>query len=128
MQPHDTHPTAAESVESAQGQSAATIQAIATKMPVPAIAPVQVAPKVPAESRSSALEIAPGTPLWHYWTTGAGTARWLPDPAPWTALHDALISEGVPTGQAQGLATNIMMATPEGRAAFAAHHQGGHGG
>jgi hypothetical protein len=43
---------------------------------------------------------------------------------PWTTLRDALISEGVPASQAAGLATNIMMATPAGRALFKAHHPG----
>lgn len=41
---------------------------------------------------------------------------------PWTTLRDALIKEGVPAEQADGLATNIMMATPAGRALFKAHH------
>jgi hypothetical protein len=41
---------------------------------------------------------------------------------PWTKLRDELIKEGVPASQADGLATNIMMATPAGRALFKAHH------
>lgn len=41
---------------------------------------------------------------------------------PWTTLRDALIKEGVPARMADGLATNIMMATPAGRALFKAHH------
>jgi hypothetical protein len=45
-------------------------------------------------------------------------------PHPWATLRNALISEGVPVNQAAGLATNIMMATPAGRALFKAHHGG----
>jgi hypothetical protein len=51
-----------------------------------------------------------------------GLARYIGSAHPWTALRDALISEGVPATQADGLATNIMMATPAGRAAFKKHH------
>lgn len=75
-------------------------------------------------SLASRLEIGRGSKLWIYWTVGKGTARWMTKPHPWTALRDALLAEGVPAGQADGLATNIMMATPQGRALFKLHHQG----
>jgi hypothetical protein len=45
-------------------------------------------------------------------------------PNPWTTLRAELIKEGVPAGQAAGLATEIMRATPAGRALFDAHHKG----
>jgi hypothetical protein len=41
---------------------------------------------------------------------------------PWTTLRNALIKEGVPAHMADGLATNIMMATPAGRALFKKSH------
>lgn len=66
-----------------------------------------------------------GSKLWRYWTGPKGSARYMGNPHPWTALRDALIKEGVPPGQAPGLATNIMMATPAGRALFKAHHKAG---
>jgi HK97 family phage portal protein len=93
-------------------QPAVPIQALAQRLPV-------------TGTRASELEISPGTSLWIYWTVGKGTARWMEKPHPWTALRDALISEGVSPRQAVGLATNIMQATPAGKALFAAHHQGG---
>jgi hypothetical protein len=57
-----------------------------------------------AESR---LQVGQGKHLWRYWTKGAGLARWADAAHPWTALRDALLSEGVPADQADGLATNI---------------------
>lgn len=75
--------------------------------------------------RASQLEFGRGSKLWKYWTGAKGTARYAGSPTPWTTLRDALISEGVPATQADGLATNIMLATPAGRALFKAHHQGG---
>jgi hypothetical protein len=51
----------------------------------------------------SGLEHGHGVPLWHYWTVGPGRARWQT----WTQLHAALLKEGVPPGQAAGLARNI---------------------
>jgi hypothetical protein len=74
------------------------------------------------EAFLSRLQIGRGSKLWRYWTVGKGVARWMRALHPWTALRDALLSEGVPAGQANGLATNIMMATPAGRALFKAHH------
>lgn len=71
----------------------------------------------------SGLQFGHGTQLWVYWTVGKGQARWITSPTPWTTLRALLIKAGVPVGQASGLATEIMQATPEGRAAFAAHHQ-----
>lgn len=75
----------------------------------------------------SNLEFGPGSSLWKYWTGPEGMARYIGHAHPWTALRDALASEGVPAAQADGLATNIMEATPAGRAAFKAHH-GAHAG
>lgn len=72
----------------------------------------------------SGLQFGRGSKLWEYWVGPKGTARYIGNPHPWTALRDALIKEGVPVTQADGLATNIMMATPAGRAAFKAHHSG----
>lgn len=51
----------------------------------------------------SGLEHGKGVPLWHYWTVGPGRARW----STWTQLHAELLKEGVPPGQADGLARNI---------------------
>jgi HK97 family phage prohead protease len=63
-----------------------------------------------------------GEKLWRYWTGPAGFARYASSPNPWTTLRDALVMEGTPAEEADGLATNIMLATPAGRALFAAHH------
>ncbi|MFI6308485.1 HK97 family phage prohead protease [Amycolatopsis thailandensis] len=70
----------------------------------------------------SNLKNGPGSPLWTYWISPEGLARYAGSAKPWTALRDALLKEGVPTTMADGLATNIMQATPAGRALFAAHH------
>jgi hypothetical protein len=71
---------------------------------------------------ASKLPFGPGSKLWVYWTVGEGSAKWLGSPTPWTTLRDLLIKAGVPDHEAPGLATNIMRATPEGRALFKAHH------
>ncbi|OXM73082.1 MULTISPECIES: HK97 family phage prohead protease [Amycolatopsis] len=73
----------------------------------------------------SNLKYGPGSSLWEYWVGPEGFARYAASPHPWTALRDALIAEGAPTSMADGLATNIMQATPAGRALYAKHH-GGH--
>jgi len=73
----------------------------------------------------SGLQVGRGSKLWAYWTGPEGFARYAHATHPWTTLRDALIKEGVPATQAGGLATNIMMATPAGRALFKAHHGGG---
>ncbi|GAB3154241.1 hypothetical protein GCM10027258_57820 [Amycolatopsis stemonae] len=70
----------------------------------------------------SNLKHGPGSPLWKYWTGPEGFARYAGAADPWTTLRDALIKEGTPATMADGLATNIMQATPAGRALFAAHH------
>ncbi|MGA6164302.1 HK97 family phage prohead protease [Amycolatopsis magusensis] len=70
----------------------------------------------------SDLKHGPGSPLWKYWTGPEGLARYAGAAHPWTALRNALLSEGVPASMADGLTTNIMQATPAGRALFAAHH------
>lgn len=74
----------------------------------------------------SGLQYGRGTALWRYWTGPRGFARYAHSPNPWTTLRDALIKEGVPAAQAPGLATEIMQATPAGRALFKAHHSGAH--
>lgn len=51
----------------------------------------------------SGLEHGRGKSLWNYWVHGPGRSRWQT----WTQLHAALLSEGVPPGQAEGLARNI---------------------
>lgn len=70
----------------------------------------------------SNLKYGPGSPLWKYWTGPEGFARYAGATDPWTTLRDALLKEGVPATMADGLATNVMHATPAGRALFAAHH------
>lgn len=70
----------------------------------------------------SGLQFGRGTRLWIYWTVGEGQAKWLTSPTPWTTLRALLVKAGVPVLQAPGLATEIMRATPEGRAAFKLHH------
>ncbi|MEU8636785.1 HK97 family phage prohead protease [Amycolatopsis sp. NPDC048633] len=70
----------------------------------------------------SNLKYGPGSPLWKYWTGPEGLARYGAAAEPWTTLRDALLKEGVPVTMADGLATNVMQATPAGRALFAAHH------
>lgn len=51
---------------------------------------------------------------------GKGQAKWIGSPTPWTTLHALLLKYVGPA--AAGLTTNVMMASPEGRAAFKAHH------
>lgn len=78
--------------------------------------------------RASQLMLRPGTALWEYWTVGAGFRKWSIAPHPWQTLHDLLIAEShgkVPVADVNGLVTNIMQATPAGRALFALHHKGG---
>lgn len=76
------------------------------------------------ELRVSNLEFGRGSKLWKYWTGAKGFARCAGAAHPWTALRDALLSEGVPAKSADGLATNIMLATPAGRALYAKGHKG----
>jgi HK97 family phage prohead protease len=90
--------------------------------------------EMPEEVRS--LEIAPeyrtsglqatknGRKLWKWLTSAEGTAHFAGSPHPWQALVDFLVSKGVSPGQAQGEATNIMMATAAGKALFAMGHKG----
>jgi HK97 family phage prohead protease len=73
---------------------------------------------------SSDLQFGKGSDLWDYWVHGKGTVRWMKAADPWTTLRNLLIKEGVPAREAPGLATNIMQATPAGRALFKAHHGG----
>lgn len=75
-----------------------------------------------AEQFVSGLEIGKGSKLWLYWIGPKGSARYMGSPTPWTTLRAELEKEGVPPGQSAGLATNIMKATPAGRALFDAHH------
>lgn len=69
----------------------------------------------------SGLQFRPGTALWRYWTVGKGSAKWKLAAHPWKTLQ-ALLTKYVGPGKAKGLATNIMLATPAGRALFKAHH------
>lgn len=72
----------------------------------------------------SNLKYGPGSSLWKYWTGPEGFARYASSPKPWETLRAALLKEGVPVTMADGLTTNIMQATPAGRALFKAHHGG----
>jgi hypothetical protein len=72
---------------------------------------------------ASRLQFRPGTALWRYWTRGKGAAKWMSAAHPWTTLRTLLLKYVSP-GVAKGLATNIMLATPAGRALFKAHHGG----
>lgn len=85
-------------------------------------------------TRASQLQLTPnGRKLWKYWTGPEGLARYAHSAHPWTTLRDALMKESAKSGepltleQANGLATNIMQATPAGRALFKLHHGGGRG-
>lgn len=69
---------------------------------------------------ASGLQFKPGTALWKYWTRGKGFAKWIGSPTPWTTLRALLIK--YVGKQAAGLTTNVMLATPAGRAAFKRHH------
>jgi HK97 family phage prohead protease len=70
----------------------------------------------------SNLKYGPGSKLWKYWIGPEGLARYANAVHPWTALRDALLKEGVPATMADGLATNIMQATPIGRALYKKGH------
>lgn len=76
-----------------------------------------------SEHSESNLQYGQGEALWKYWTGPEGFSRYATSAEPWTALRDALLAEGVPASMAPGLATNIMQATPAGRALYAAHHE-----
>jgi hypothetical protein len=56
---------------------------------------------------ASQLEVGKGRNLWKWWTSGAGLALWATSPHPYATLRAALISKGVPAGEASGLAANI---------------------
>jgi HK97 family phage portal protein len=74
---------------------------------------------------ASRLPLTPnGRKLWDWLTSAEGQARYLSSPHPWTALRDFLLEHGVSPQQADGEATNVMLATAAGRVAFKAHHQG----
>lgn len=77
------------------------------------------------EERASQLQATKnGRKLWKWLTSAEGTAHFAGSPHPWTALVAFLVSKGVPPGQAHGEATNVMMATPAGKALFAMGHKG----
>lgn len=79
------------------------------------------------EERASGLQAtANGRKLWKWLTSAEGTAHFAGSSHPWQALVDFLVSKGVSPGQAQGEATNIMQATPAGKALFAKGHKGKH--
>ncbi|HEY2101480.1 MAG TPA: hypothetical protein VGH72_33790 [Pseudonocardia sp.] len=69
---------------------------------------------------ASKLPFGPGHPLWTYWTRGKGAAKWMSSANPWTTLHALLLKYVGP--KAAGETTNVMLATPKGRALFKAHH------
>lgn len=63
----------------------------------------------------SGLQTSPqGRKLWKWLTGPEGFAMYSGSPHPWTTLRDFLIAHGVPPGQADGEATNVMLATPAG--------------
>jgi len=64
--------------------------------------------------RASDLKYGKGSALWAYWTRGKGYAKWSGAVHKWTTLRDLLLSEGVPPGEADGLATNIIQAVMPG--------------
>jgi hypothetical protein len=49
-----------------------------------------------------------------YWSAGAGHAKWAGAVHKWTTLRDLLLKAGVPPAEADGLATNIIMAVMPG--------------
>jgi hypothetical protein len=55
---------------------------------------------------ASRLEVGRGRKLWDYWL-GKGLGRWATSPTPYRTLRAALLSEGVPAGEADGLAANL---------------------
>ena len=67
-----------------------------------------------AARASSDLQYGHGSKLWAYWTHGKGFAKWSGALHKWTALRDLLLAAGVPSRSADGLATNIIMATMPG--------------
>lgn len=69
-----------------------------------------------------------GRNLWNWLTSTPGMSHYIGAEHPWTTLRDFLVEHGVTPEQAEGETTNIMLATPAGRAAFKAHHQGAHHG
>ena len=75
--------------------------------------------------RASDLKYGHGSALWKYWTTGAGAAKWSGAVHKWTTLRDLLLKAGVPSAEADGLATNIIMAVMPGYMKLA-HAKAGH--
>jgi hypothetical protein len=59
---------------------------------------------------ASQLEAGRGRKLWDYWVHGKGASRWIGSPTPYRTLLAELLSEGVPAGEAHGLAANIFHA------------------
>ena len=73
----------------------------------------------------SGLQTSPqGRKLWKWLTGPEGFAMYSASPHPWTRLRDFLIEHGVSPAQADGEATNIMLASAAGRALFDLHHKG----
>ena len=73
---------------------------------------------------ASRLQATPnGRKLWD-WLTGEGKKEYIGKPHPWTALYNFLVKHGVPPKQAEGETSNILLATPAGRAAYAQGHSG----
>lgn len=77
----------------------------------------------------SGLQTSPqGRKLWKWLTGPEGFAMYSGSPHPWTTLRDFLIRHGVSPGQADGEATNIMLASAAGRVLFRMHHGKHQGG
>jgi HK97 family phage portal protein len=105
-----TDPKAGEAVP----PPGAPIQATAQR--VPELDGVRAASRLPLSEN--------GRHLWNWLTSAPGMAHYLTAEHPWMTLRDFLLEHGVAADEADGEATNIMLATAAGRAAFQAHHQG----
>lgn len=56
----------------------------------------------------SKLQFGKGSPLWDYWTKGKGAAQWKGVQHKWSTLNKLLKAAGVPSGEVDGLTTNII--------------------
>jgi hypothetical protein len=60
------------------------------------------------DTRASNLQYGQGSPLWKYWTKGEGAAKWKGVKHKWSTLNKLLKAAGVPSGEVDGLTTNII--------------------
>lgn len=101
-----------------QGRDHTPLAILAKQTAAPAPAPpvVRQLELVAAEDedRGSDLKYGRGSALWNYWTKGAGFAKWAGAVHKWETLHKLLLEAGVPAHEADGLTTNIIMATMPG--------------